>query len=216
MARGDQLIRQWKILHTLAACMAGKTAADLATDLGCSSRTVYRDLEALQAGGFPITAESKDNRSYWRILGKKSQVPPAFSLPELMALYFGRDMLRTYRGTVFYDAIESLLSKIKATLPPPYLDYLDRIRNTGYSENQVSAHRCRIYPGTGLARKPATFRAAGRVFGLYRHRRWCRRNQPLGAALGGRRSGTGAEISLSHLEKPCGKNGWPLSGSVFP
>ena len=112
MARGDQLIRQWKIIHTLVASTAGKTAAELAVDLGCTPRTVYRDLEALQAGGFPITADSRDNRSYWRMLGKKRTVPPAFSLPELMALYFGRDMLRTYRGTVFYDAIESLLAKI--------------------------------------------------------------------------------------------------------
>ena len=38
-------------------------------------------------------------------------------------------MLKTYRGTVFHDAIESLLTKIKATLPPALIDDLDRIRN---------------------------------------------------------------------------------------
>jgi predicted DNA-binding transcriptional regulator YafY len=129
MARGDQLSRQWKMIHTLIASTYGRTVAELAEELGCTTRTVYRDLEALQAGGFPITTETRENRSYWIILNaQRQQVPLSFSIPELMALYFGKDMLRTYRGTVFYDAIESLLSKIKATLPPAYTDYLDRIR----------------------------------------------------------------------------------------
>jgi predicted DNA-binding transcriptional regulator YafY len=129
MARGDQLSRQWKMIHTLIASTYGRTVAELAEVLGCTTRTVYRDLEALQAGGFPITTELRENRSYWFILNAhRQQVPLAFSIPELMALYFGKDMLRTYRGTVFYDAIESLLSKIKATLSPAYTDYLDRIR----------------------------------------------------------------------------------------
>ena len=130
MARGDQLSRQWKMIHTLLASRFGKTASDLADELGCTKRTVYRDLEALQASGFPVTNQSRDNRSYWYLINAgKQQVPMAFSIPELMALYFGKEMLRTYRGTVFHDAIESLLSKIKATLPPAYTDYLDRIQD---------------------------------------------------------------------------------------
>ncbi len=130
MARGDQLSRQWKIIQTLAASTYGQTVSDLAGRLGCTPRTVYRDLEALQAGGFPITTETRDNHSYWSILNaSRQQVPLAFTIPELMALYFGKDMLRTYRGTVFYEAIDSLLSKIKATLPSAYIEYLDRVRN---------------------------------------------------------------------------------------
>jgi predicted DNA-binding transcriptional regulator YafY len=130
MARGDQLSRQWKMIHTLLASTYGKTVAELAGVLDCTPRTVYRDLEALQAGGFPVTTEIRENHSYWRILNAgRQQIPPAFSVAELMALYFGRDLLKTYRGTVFHDAIESLLSKIKATLAPAVIDYLDRIRD---------------------------------------------------------------------------------------
>jgi predicted DNA-binding transcriptional regulator YafY len=90
--------------HPDPGCIqTGKTVADLADRLGCTPRTVYRDLDALQAGGFPITTETRDNRSYWLILNANRQrVPQAFSIPELMALYFGKDMLKTYRGTVFY------------------------------------------------------------------------------------------------------------------
>jgi predicted DNA-binding transcriptional regulator YafY len=130
MARGDQLSRQWTIIQTLVASTYGKTAAELAVSVGCNRRTIYRDLEALQSGGFPLTTESRGNRSYWQILNPDRQkVPPAFSLTEMMALYFGKDMLNTYRGTFLYDAIESLSAKIKATLPPACTQYLDRIKN---------------------------------------------------------------------------------------
>jgi len=130
MARGEQLSRQWKMIHTLLASRRGKSASELAEELGCTTRTVYRDLEALQAGGFPIATETRDNRSYWTVLNAgRQQVPMAFSTAELMALYFGKEMLQTYRGTVFYDAIASLISKIKATLPPGYIDFLDRLQD---------------------------------------------------------------------------------------
>ena len=55
MARGDQLGRQWKIIQTLISSRKGKSAADLAQDLGCHPRTVYRDLEALHERGLPLT-----------------------------------------------------------------------------------------------------------------------------------------------------------------
>ena len=54
MARGDQLGRQWKIIQTLISSRQGKSAADLAEEMECHPRTVYRDLEALQVAGFHI------------------------------------------------------------------------------------------------------------------------------------------------------------------
>lgn len=54
MARGDQLARQWIIFQQLMSAKQGKTVNDLAADVDCHPRTVYRDLEALQVGGFPI------------------------------------------------------------------------------------------------------------------------------------------------------------------
>jgi predicted DNA-binding transcriptional regulator YafY len=53
MARGDQLGRQWRIIQTLIASRTGKSAADLAEEMGAHPRTVYRDLEV---AGFPIFA----------------------------------------------------------------------------------------------------------------------------------------------------------------
>jgi predicted DNA-binding transcriptional regulator YafY len=62
MARGDQLARQWKIIQMLITSRQGKSAADLAVEIECHPRTLYRDLEALQAAGFPIYTEKVEGR----------------------------------------------------------------------------------------------------------------------------------------------------------
>ena len=43
MPRGDQLARQWKIIQTLIRSRLGKSAAELAADIECHPRTLYRD-----------------------------------------------------------------------------------------------------------------------------------------------------------------------------
>lgn len=131
MARGDQLGRQWKLIQALSAYRTGKSAAELAQELGCHSRTVYRDLEALQLAGFPLYTDRVDGRSLWSFVDTvKHQIPIPLNLTELMALYFSRDMLKVLKNTVFYDSLETLFQKIKATLPPEYLNYLSRIEKS--------------------------------------------------------------------------------------
>ena len=108
MSRGDQLGRQWKLLQLLISAAAGKTASELAAQLACNPRTVYRDLEALQLAGFPLYNEYVAGRHVWTVLETfKRQIPVPCSLPELMALYFSRDMLKWLHDTVFYEALES-------------------------------------------------------------------------------------------------------------
>jgi len=51
--RGDQIVRQWRIIQELISSRKGKSAVDLAMELECHPRTVYRDLEALQVAVFP-------------------------------------------------------------------------------------------------------------------------------------------------------------------
>ena len=97
MARGDQLGRQWRIIQTLISSRMGKSAADLAEELECNPRTIYRDLEALQVAGFPIYTDRVKGKSLWSVLDTvKHQIPIPFSLPELMALYFGSDMMKVF------------------------------------------------------------------------------------------------------------------------
>lgn len=131
MARGDQLARQWKIIQTLITSKWGKSAAELAEDLECHPRTLYRDLEALQAAGFPIYTDRVEGKNLWSLLDTlKHHIPVPFSLTELMALYFSTDMLKAFKGTAFHDSLESLSQKIKATLPPESMKYLKSVEQT--------------------------------------------------------------------------------------
>jgi predicted DNA-binding transcriptional regulator YafY len=131
MARGDQLARQWKIFQTLVTSRYGKSVSALAGDLDCHQRTVYRDLNALEVAGFPIYTENVNGRKIWCLLDSaRNPMPIPFSLPELMALYFGRDALKILKGTVFYDSLEDLFQKIKTTLPPESKKYLKNVEQS--------------------------------------------------------------------------------------
>ncbi len=128
MARGDQLSRQWRIIQGLIASITGKSAADLARDLDCHPRTVYRDLEALQMAGFPLFTEQVDGKTHWSLIAaQKYQMPLPLNLTELMSLYFSRNMLKVLDGTALFESVSSLFEKVKATLPPAYIAYLDKL-----------------------------------------------------------------------------------------
>ncbi len=131
MARGDQLARQWKILQKLSVSRYGKSASELADSLECHPRTVYRDLHALQVAGFPIYSETISGKNFWAILDDlKHHIPIPFTLTELLALHFSRDMLKSFRDTVLHDPLESLFKKVKTTLPPKSHSYLNELRQT--------------------------------------------------------------------------------------
>ena len=131
MARGDQLARQWRIIQTLISSRQGKSVAVLARELNCHKRTVYRDLVALQEAGFPLFTDRVGHKNLWSLMDNaKGSTPIPLSLPELMALYFSRDMMGVLKDTVFYDSLVSLFDKIKTTLPEAYLEYLDRIEQS--------------------------------------------------------------------------------------
>ena len=87
MARGDQLGRQWKIIQTLISSGQGKSASELAQELECHPRTLYRDLEALQVAGFPIYSERSGGKNLWSLLDTvKHQIPVPFthSIPNIL------------------------------------------------------------------------------------------------------------------------------------
>ncbi|MBW1838022.1 MAG: transcriptional regulator [Deltaproteobacteria bacterium] len=129
--RGDQLSRQWRILRQIEASKSGRTAAEIADLVGVSLRTAYRDLDDLQLAGFPLYAEKRKNSNLWKFVDTyRFKVPPPFTFTELMSLHLGRDLFRVLKGTVFAESLESIFKKVRSTLPPPTLEYLDRIQST--------------------------------------------------------------------------------------
>ncbi len=125
--RGEQLARQWQLIQRLARSRAGVGLDDLAAELECVRRTVYRDLDALMLAGFPVVSEKRDGRVFYRFLDtfKLGDVP--FTSDEILALAFGEDLLRPLEGTVFHDSIRSAFAKIRAGLGPELSDYLARL-----------------------------------------------------------------------------------------
>jgi predicted DNA-binding transcriptional regulator YafY len=125
--RGDQLARQWQLIQRLARSRSGVGLDDLAEELNCVRRTVYRDLDALMYAGFPVTSEKRDGKAFYRFLDtfQMGQVP--FTPDELLALAFSEDLLKTLEGTVFHDSIRAALAKIRAGLGPELSAYLERL-----------------------------------------------------------------------------------------
>lgn len=126
-----QISRQWQILQQLEANRNGLTAAQITKMTGVSLRTVYRDLDNLEKAGFPIFPEKVKKVRRWRFMETYHfNIPQLFSYTELMSLHMSRDMLEVFKGTVFFDSLESAFQKIEGSIPPQFLTYLDRVRST--------------------------------------------------------------------------------------
>ena len=123
--RGDQLARQWQLIQRLGRSRAGVGLDQLAEDLGCVRRTVYRDLDALMYAGFPVVSEKRDGKVFYRFLESFDLGHVPFTADEILALAFGEDLLRTLEGTVFHDSISSALAKIRAGLGDDLIGFLD-------------------------------------------------------------------------------------------
>jgi len=128
--RGEQLARQWQLLQRLARSRAGVGLDTLATELECTRRTVYRDLDALQYAGFPVVSERRDGRVLYRFLETFRLGDVPFTPDEVLALAFSEDLLRTLEGTVFHDSVRSALGKIRTALGPELAGYLERLRQS--------------------------------------------------------------------------------------
>ena len=136
MARNEQLIRQHKLLQVLERSRFGKTLEeirdDLVEELGLTSlhtRSVRRDIEALQAAGFHLDSEQLDRGRVWK-LGAQSRTPYEItvSATELLALSLGRDLLLPLAGTPFWQGIETFWHKVQEQLPGSVWEHYQRYR----------------------------------------------------------------------------------------
>jgi len=88
----SQAARVQGVLRTLGS-RHGITIGELAEEFGVTKRTLYRDLKALQEGGYPLLFEVVEGTTYWKLEPSFKGVPPVtFTLNELMSLYFSRKL----------------------------------------------------------------------------------------------------------------------------
>ena len=130
MPRNSEVIRQWTILREIERARGGVTIDALASLCNVTTRTIRRDLQALEEAGFPVYDDRShdDGRTRWTINGQAFKgLSTGLTLSELCALYFSRTLLEALAGTPFRAEVEGAFDKLAASLTPHMRQFLDQL-----------------------------------------------------------------------------------------
>jgi predicted DNA-binding transcriptional regulator YafY len=152
--RNAEVIRQWTILKELEASRRS-TIDDLAALTGVTTRTIRRDLEALQEAGFPLFDEVHDGKKFWTMEQKafRRLDDTGFTLAELSALYFSRSLVECLAAAPFQADVRSAFDKLAGALTPGMRQLLDRL---------PLVMQAKAEPGSPLAADDEDVRAAAK------------------------------------------------------
>ena len=141
MPRNAEVIRQWSILRDLEASRR-LTIDDMASRTGVTTRTIRRDLEALQSAGFPLFDETYEGKKYWTLEHRafKRLDDTGFTLAELSALYFSRTLVECLAATPFQKDVSSAFDKLAGALTPGMRQFLDRLPLVMQAKAEPGAH----------------------------------------------------------------------------
>jgi len=126
-ARGQEVMRQWRLLEALEGIRYGLTIKQLAEKFEVTQRTIRRDIEQLQEVGFPLEQKPSDSGLKWT-LGRdvfKGLIAAGLTLPELSALHLSRALTEYLSGTPFRKDLASAFEKFESCLTLKQLKYLD-------------------------------------------------------------------------------------------
>jgi len=131
VGRNAEVIRQWTILREVERARAGGVTIDeLAALTEVTTRTIRRDIQALEEAGFPIYDDrsGEDGRTRWRLNGQTFRgLGTGLTVSELCALHFSRTLLESLAGTPFRADLESAFDKLGAVLTPHMQQFLDQL-----------------------------------------------------------------------------------------
>jgi predicted DNA-binding transcriptional regulator YafY len=142
MPRNDQVTRQWlllKILERPGGVTIEELVKSLPEDYACTSRTIRRDLQALEVR-FPIYTDYIDGCVRWKLVEGFNRVPALqFSATELMALVFTRDLAKPLEGTPIKESIDSALAKVASVLPASAEEFVQHLQ--GWFSAGIGPHK---------------------------------------------------------------------------
>jgi predicted DNA-binding transcriptional regulator YafY len=129
MARNAEVIRHWQMLLHIDAMRAGVSVKDLAAKFKVTTRTVWRDLQALQEVGFPLVDEKRDRTTCWKLLNMplKALNDAGLSVTEVCSLYLSRTLLVEFTGTPFEPGLAAIIRRVEKSLSPAVRRFLQRL-----------------------------------------------------------------------------------------
>ena len=124
--RNAEVIRQWQVLREIEARRTGVTIHELAGLVRVSTRTIRRDLQALQEAGFAVFDEGEENETKrWRLEAQPFKaLQDGLSVSDVAALYLSRALVEAMPGWPLAAELRGAFEKIERSLNDRMRDFL--------------------------------------------------------------------------------------------
>lgn len=145
MSEQVPMVRQWQLLKLLATRPQGITLKQMAAEMRVSNKTIRRDLQLFRRVGFPVEETAGEfGGKTWRVAVAWYSAPPVFAFDEALALYLGQKFLQPLAGTLIGEAAANAFRKIRQSLGPSVLRYLDKMsgvfQQTDFGISEYAQH----------------------------------------------------------------------------
>ncbi len=127
--RNTEVIRQWQILRDIEAHRTGVTIHELARSVRVTTRTIRRDLQALQEAGFAVYDEGEGHETKrWKLDAQPFRaVHEGLSISDVAALYLSRSVVEAVSGWPLADELRAAFTKIERALNPRMREFLSTL-----------------------------------------------------------------------------------------
>jgi predicted DNA-binding transcriptional regulator YafY len=127
--RNAEVIRQWQVLREIESRRTGVTIHELAALVNVSTRTIRRDLQALQEAGFAVYDEGAEAETKrWRLGSSPFRaVEEGLSVADVAALYLSRAVVESLSGWPLADELRQAFAKIERSLNPRMREFLSTL-----------------------------------------------------------------------------------------
>jgi predicted DNA-binding transcriptional regulator YafY len=124
--RNAEVIRQWQILREIESRRTGVTIHDLSKLVKVTTRTIRRDLQALQESGFAIYDEGGEHETKrWRLEVQPFRaVQEGLTVADVAALYLSRSLVDGLSGWPLSEELRAAFDKIEESLNPRMREFL--------------------------------------------------------------------------------------------
>jgi predicted DNA-binding transcriptional regulator YafY len=127
--RNAEVIRQWQVLREIESRRTGVTIHQLASLTRVSTRTIRRDLQALQEAGFAVYDEGDESETKrWRLGASPFRaVEEGLTVGDVAALYLSRALVESLSGWPLADELRQAFTKIERALNPRMREFLSTL-----------------------------------------------------------------------------------------